>query len=184
MKSKVSRVFGDNSPLNFLVSFDDSGPVDLSLHTPKITIEQEDGTAVVTAATLGLTIQPVQTFTADATTGLLTCFEHGLQYGDQVLLTSTGTLPGPLSQTKRYFVIQRSDIAFGLAATPGGAQIALTDAGSGTHSVKAVGSCQYSPQSTYAVGFYRGWILLADGTTTILPESEYGFALEVKPQGN
>lgn len=182
--SKVSRVTGDNSPINFRVSFKDSGPVDLSSHTPQITIEKDDGTAIVTAATTGLTVQPSQTFTADASTDLLTCYEHGAKDADQVLLTTTGTLPAPLATATRYFIVQRSDIAFGLASTPGGAQINLTDAGSGTHGFKIVGSGQYAPQSTYAVGLYRCWILLADATTTILPESEYGFELEVKAMGN
>ena len=99
---KVSRVYGDNSAINFLVKFKDSGPVDLSAYTTKITIEQEDGTAVATAATTGLTAQPTQTFTASASTDQCTKYEHGLQNGDQVILTTTTTLPAGLSTATRY----------------------------------------------------------------------------------
>lgn len=180
----VTRVYGDNSPINFLVSFKDSGPVDLSAYTVKVTVEQEDGTSIVSEATTGVTVQPTQTFTASATTDLLTCYEHGVQQGDQVLLTTTGTLPAGLSLATRYFVIQRSDISFGLSALPNGKQIDITDAGSGTHTFAVVGSGQYSPQSTYAVGKYRVWVVLSGSTKIILPERRYGVFLDVVPLGN
>src|SRR5262245_41488815 len=96
--SKITRVYGDNSPINFLVSFKGIGPIDLSAATTKITTEKEDGTAVVTAATTGLTVHPTQAFTATATTDKLTKYEHGVQHGDQLLLTtSAADLPAGLS---------------------------------------------------------------------------------------
>lgn len=184
MSDKVSRVYGDNSPINFIVRFDGIGPIDLSAYTVKITIEQDDGTAVVTAATTGLTVQPTQTFTANATTDQLTKAEHGLQNGDQVLLTTTGTLPGGLALTTRYFVVNRNDLTFQLAATPNGSPVPITDAGSSAHSFAVVGSGQYLPQSTYAVGRYRAWIELVGSTTAVVPETAYGFTIEVVAKGN
>lgn len=185
MTDKVTRVYGDNSAINFLVKFDGVGPIDLSAYTIKITIEQEDGTAIVTAATTGLTAQPTQTFTASATTDMLTKYEHGVQEGDQIILTtSAADLPAGLSTATRYFAVQVNEVSFGLAATPNGALIDITDAGTGTHSFTIVGSGQYLPQTTYAVGLYRVWIELVGSTTAVLPESQYGFALEVVAKGN
>ena len=181
---KITRTYGDNSAINFLVRYRDSGPVDLSAFTTKITIEQEDGTAVVTQATTGLTVQPTQTFTASASTDQCTCYSHGLQNGDQVLLTTTTTLPAGLSLATRYCVVNRNDLTFQLADTPYGAPINITDAGTGTHSFAVVGSGQYLPQSTYAVGLYRVWIELVGSTTAIIPERAYGFEIEVVSKGN
>ncbi len=84
----------------------------------------------------------------------------------------------------RYFVVQQNPISFGLAATPDGAEIDITSAGSGTHSFTVVGSGQYLPQSTYAVGIYNAWILLVGATTAIVPEKKYGFQVEVLELGN
>ena len=165
---KISRVYGDNSPLNILVAFGSVGPVDLSAYTVKITIEKEDGTAVVTAATTGINSQPTQVFTASATTDRITCYQHGVKHGNQVLLTtSANDLPAGLAIATRYFAVNVSDVSFQLASEPDGAAINITDAGTGVHTFKIVGSLQYSPQTTYVVGLYRCWIELVGSTTVI-----------------
>ncbi len=182
---KITRVFGDNSPLNMLVAFNDVGPVDLSAYTVKISIEKEDGTAIVTAATTGINAQPTQTFTASASTDRLTCYQHGVKHNNQLLLTTTAAdLPAPLAIATRYFAVNVSDVSFQLASEPSGAAINITDAGTGVHSFKIVGSLQYSPQSTYAVGLYRCWIELVGSTTAIVPEREIGVELEIVRKGN
>lgn len=185
MSGKITRVTGDNSPINFQVSFDKIGPIDLSANTTKITIEKNDGTAVVTAATTGLTVQPTQNFTADATTDRLTRYEHGVRNGDQLLLTtSAADLPAGLSTGVRYFAIQVTEVSFQVSLSPDGAPVDITDAGTGTHSFAIVGSGSYLPQSAYAVGIYRVWIEWVGSTTYIVPESRYGFELEVLEKGN
>lgn len=185
MRNKITRIYGDNSPINFIVSFDSIGPIDLSAFTTKISVEKDDGTAVVTSATTGLTAQPTQTFTADATTDLLTKNEHGVQHGDQVLFTNAGgALPAGLATVTRYFAINVNPLAFSVATTPNGAAVDITGAGTGTHSFAIIGSGTYLPQTTYDIGVYRVWVELVGTTTYILPETRYGFGLEVVSKGN
>lgn len=183
--NKITRVFGDNSPINFLVEFEGYGPIDLSANTTKITIETESGTPVVTAATTGLTVQPTQTFTANATTNMLTKYEHGTKDGQQVIFTNSGgALPAGLAPSTRYIVAQRNDLSFGVSDIPGGPLVDITGTGTGTHSFAIIGSGSYLPQSTYAVGLYRIWIEWVGSTTYILPEKRYGVMLEVEEKGN
>lgn len=65
---------------------------------------------------------------------------HGLTTNDPVQFTTTGTLPTGLSTGTVYYVISAglTANAFEVSATPGGAAINTSGAGSGTHSVTAV----------------------------------------------
>ena len=75
-------------------------------------------------------------FTAVAATNLLTSNGHGLLAGEPVRFTTTGTLPAGLSLATTYYVIASGLTAndFKVSATVGGAEIDITDAGSGVHS--------------------------------------------------
>jgi len=183
--NKVTRTYGDTSAINFLVSFDGVGPIDLSAYTTKITIEQEDGTAIVTAATTGLTAQPTQTFTLDSTNNWIYCAAHGIQVGDVVIPMTNGSFSGTgLTASTRYVVVERDFDWFRVSNRSAGAPVTIAAAGTPTHSIKVVGSGQYLPQSTYAVGIYRAWILLVGTTTAIVPEKTYGFQIEIVSVGN
>ena len=62
---------------------------------------------------------------------------HGLTVGSPVVFATTGTLPTGLTAGTTYYVIAAGFTAttFSVAATPGGAGIETTLAGSGTHTV-------------------------------------------------
>lgn len=65
---------------------------------------------------------------------------HPIETGDRVRFESTGTLPAPLAEATDYYAIRVDDASFQVAISMSGAiagtEIALTDAGSGTHSVQ------------------------------------------------
>jgi hypothetical protein len=84
-----------------------------------------------------------QTFTADAGTNNITCSGHGYVDGESVSFSTTGTLPSPLLASTEYFVIWVDVNTFQIAETYSdamdGNDIDITTAGSGTHSVYALG---------------------------------------------
>jgi hypothetical protein len=92
---------------------------------------------LTTSTDSGVTIGTV---TADDSTDVLTCSGHALLVGDIVQFTTTGTLPAGLSTSTDYYVITvpTSD-TFTISATAGGTVLDITDTGTGTHSVKAMG---------------------------------------------
>ena len=63
---------------------------------------------------------------------------HGLSVGDPVVFLTTGTLPTGLAVGTVYYVISAGfgANAFEVSATPGGAAIDTSSAGSGTHSIQ------------------------------------------------
>lgn len=84
-----------------------------------------------------------QNFTVNATTDQATCTAHGYSNGDPIIVTSTTTLPAPLTETTEYYIIYVDANTFQLATTYGnaidGVAVDLTDTGTGTHSVYAKG---------------------------------------------
>lgn len=77
---------------------------------------------------------------SSATPGVVTWTAHGLAVGTPVVFTSTGTLPAGISPGVTYFVAATPAPAantFSVAATPGGAAIATTTAGSGIITARA-----------------------------------------------
>lgn len=75
-----------------------------------------------------------QTFTADASTDVVTAAAHGYNDGDPVVLEELrigASLPTGLSEGVIYYVRDRTTGTFKLAATPGGTAIDITAAGSG-----------------------------------------------------
>ena len=101
--------------------------------------------AYLTAAELRayLGIQETTTFTASASTDLLTLasvpFMNTLSTGTEVELTTTTTLPDPLAVSTVYYVHTIVDQTCALATTSAlataGTAINLTDAGTGTHTI-------------------------------------------------
>lgn len=71
--------------------------------------------------------------------GVVSWTGHGLVAGQPVVFTTTGTLPTGLTAGVVYYVIAGglTADAFSVAATPGGAGIETTSAGSGTHAASA-----------------------------------------------
>jgi len=74
------------------------------------------------------------TFTVNAGTDVITsAAAHGLNNGDRVAFTSSGTLPAGLATVTEYFVKNQTSTTFQVSATPIGAAVDITDTGSGTH---------------------------------------------------
>lgn len=94
-----------------------------------------DSGDVDTAPTLDIdsVALPSATFTADAGTDTLTSNAHGLSNGQRVKLTTSGSLPGGVTTSGRYYVVGATTNTFQLSLTSGGAAIDLTSVGSGTH---------------------------------------------------
>lgn len=77
-----------------------------------------------------------QTCTVVAATNLFTSSgTHNLAAGDDIKFITTATLPAPLVAGTTYYVIASglTATAFKVSATPGGAEVDITDTGSGTH---------------------------------------------------
>lgn len=72
------------------------------------------------------------TFTA-ATTDIITSAAHGLKDKDLVVLTTTDTLPAGLSTGTVYIVDQATTDTFKLIVKSIGANVDVTDTGTGTH---------------------------------------------------
>jgi len=73
------------------------------------------------------------TFTASTSTERLTSTAHNLPVNTPITLSTTGTLPAPLTANTTYYVINTALNDFQLATTPSGSAIDLTTAGSGTN---------------------------------------------------
>lgn len=96
------------------------------------------------------------TFTANAGTDVVTSNAHGLQDGDKIVLTTTGTLPAGLSLAQGYYARDVTTNTFKISSTPYRTAIDITDAGSGTHTWTFVrGSVKF----TFAANTYLRMIL-------------------------
>jgi hypothetical protein len=71
----------------------------------------------------------------DTTTNRIFKPAHGLPNNARVRLSTTGTLPAPLSSGADLFVVSVAPDDFSLSSTSGGAAIDLTTQGSGTHTM-------------------------------------------------
>lgn len=81
-----------------------------------------------------LLAKPLYTFTANATTDVLTTSgHHNLINGTPLYLTTNGTLPAGLSELSTHYVISRTATTFQLSTSVGGAAEDFSDSGSGTH---------------------------------------------------
>lgn len=64
---------------------------------------------------------------------------HGLYNGQAVVVETTNTLPGGLTELTIYYVVNRTSTAIELALSPGGSTVTLSSAGTGTHTVRPFG---------------------------------------------
>lgn len=115
-----------------------------------------------------VTVQPLRTFSTDTTTGIagLYCKNHGLRVGQQVLLSTSDTLPDGLEEDYNYYVARVNGANhFWLSRLKNGTQISIADTGLGTHQFKVMAHTQYQPQSADVdtVGSYRCEIRYGNG---------------------
>ena len=174
-------------PLNSIV-YRGSDPLDLASYTVKFQMETETGgTSTVAESDTGVTKHPTQNFTANATTDLLTCNQHGVKQDDQIVVSTTTTLPGGLVASTRYFAVDVGPNDFGLATRPNGPKIDVTSTGSGTHSFYIVGSVQkvFLAADVDTVGRYSAWWTIYSGSDyAVAPVERQGLVVEVLPFGN
>lgn len=154
-------------PACFLIKLPDGTPVSLSGSTVKVFMTDNTGppgATVIAETTTGVTAEPTQTFTA-ATTDLLTCNDHGVKEGNQIVVATSGTLPTGLAAATRYFPIEISPNSFKVALTPSGPPIDITGTGSGTHTFYIVGSATYDWQAAdvATAGTYWLWFVRVIG---------------------
>jgi hypothetical protein len=69
----------------------------------------------------------------NASPGVVTWTAHGLQNGEAIVLSTTGSLPTGLVAGTVYYVVSRAADTFQLSATVGGASINTSSAGAGVH---------------------------------------------------
>lgn len=107
-----------------------------------------DGTIVIFSATVdrlwrldntALSWVPVSKVTAltsisNASPAVFTLVAHGLSDDDQIVLSTSGTLPAGLTAGTVYYVIEAADDTFQVSTTSGGSAVNTSSAGSGTHS--------------------------------------------------
>ena len=80
--------------------------------------------------------------TADAGTDTFTLAAHGLGNNTVVYFTNSGGgLPGGISVTTKYYIINTAANTFQVSTTSGGSAVNLTTAGTGTHSVYSTFIC-------------------------------------------
>lgn len=159
------RVAETGSPLRLLI-LDGNDPVDMASYTAKVYGLEEDGDAWIAEGVTGVTEHPTQTFTAVAASNRLVCNGHKYIENQQVVVSSTTTLPGGLSAATRYYCRNVTPNDFNLSERPNGTPIDITGAGSGTHSIYGVGVVQYDFQTgdVDTVGNYRLEMRLYDGS--------------------
>ena len=174
-------------PLNSVLRQANGNPINLASYTVTFKMEEQDGDAELAETATGVTAHPTQTFTASATTDLLTCNDHGVEEGDQIIVASTTTLPTGLAASTRYFAVEVNPNTFALATTPGAVKIDITGAGTGTHTFYIVGSVQmdFAAANVDTAGVYRGWfILTSSGEKKHMPEGDRFFEIRVVTVGN
>lgn len=92
-----------------------------------------------------------RTFTADAGTDQITpnTIPTNFKNGDIVFLSTTDTLPAPLTINTIYYIVETSGNTHNLAETKGGSAINITDTGTGTHTM----SREYTVLLDYAFNY-------------------------------
>lgn len=74
------------------------------------------------------------TFTVDSSSNEIIKTAHGKSVGDRVHFSSTVTIPAPLNATVVYCIISTTTDRYKISTTCGGAEVDITNSGSGTHS--------------------------------------------------
>lgn len=181
-KKHIRKLNNTLLPLNVLVELNGQ-PVDLSAYTVTFRIEEDGGTVIQAGASV--TSQPTQTFTA-ASTGLATCNGHGVEKGQQVIVANSGgALPSGLAASTRYFAVNVTPNAFGLATLPDGVSV-IAGAGTGTHTFYIVGSLQYdfAAGDVDAEGLFRAWVIFTSSTEAHTFPADGHIPIEIQAVGN
>jgi hypothetical protein len=171
-------------PLNAVLRYGNGDPIDLSAFTMKFRMETDAGVEELAETATGVTAHPTQTFTA-ASAGLATCNSHGVKEGDQIVVATSGTLPSGLAASTRYFAVNVTPNAFGLATVPGG-QTVIAGAGTGTHTFYVVGSIQmeFLAAQVDTAGTFRGWFVRESGADQWThPEGDSWYEIRVVEAG-
>jgi hypothetical protein len=175
-------------PLNTVLRYGNGDPIDLSTATLTFEMELEAGTAELAETATGVTAHPTQTFTAEADDDYITCRNHGVQEGDQIVVANSGgALPTGLSASTPYFAVNVTPNKFQLATVPQGAAINLTTDGTGTNTFYVVGSAQmdFAATNVDTLGTYRGWFIRTISTEKKHhPEGNWWYEIRVVGVGN
>ena len=175
-------------PLNSII-YRGEDPLSLASYTVKFQMEGETtGTSKVAESTTGVTAHPTQTFTGEADDDYLTCVAHGVQAGDQIVVSNSGgALPTGLSASTPYFAIDVSPNKFRLATIPSGPAVAITADGTGTQSFYIVGSVQkvFLAADVNTAARYSAWFSVYSGSDfASAPVTKQGLIVEVVAFGN
>lgn len=117
-------------------------PIDWTGKTAQFFMTNDDGEIVIAESTAGVTAHPAIPFTCDADGNWLTSKGHIVDACEELLFSSTGTLPGGLEAGTRYFPVAIERNRFQVSLAEDGTPITITDGGTGNHKYIVVGSVQ------------------------------------------
>lgn len=161
-------------------------PVDLSGATVSAIVERDDGESAVAETTDGVTVQPKFAFTADAGEGWIVANDHLVRGGDQVVLSTSGSLPDGLTAGARYFARDVEENVFRLAETRDGCALNFTTPGTGEHLFHVVGTVLYAipPAVADTAGVYWVWFVVTEnGARDTFPNDGRAISIEVIDNG-
>jgi hypothetical protein len=104
---------------------------------------------------------PATVTISNGSPGVVTDTAHGFANGQAVLFTTTGALPTGLTALTWYYIVNQATNTYNVAATPGGAAINTSSAGSGVHTRRNSGSFE-----VYGNGWPVGGVNLSSVTWT------------------
>jgi hypothetical protein len=128
----------------------------------------------------GATAAPVAaTSISSANPGVVTKASHGLSNGDVVTFTTTGALPGTLSNNQPYYVVNKATDTFELSLTSTGTSIDTSSAaGSGTHSYSAADvAVIVPPRGRFVASVLGGPVVHVLGSTGTDPSVTLRYAV-------
>jgi hypothetical protein len=105
-------------------------------------------TGALVTGLLGIDVAAARTITGVFTNGspkitFAAPTMQGVQVGDQVTFTSSGTLPTGFALLTTYYVVAIGNLAMMVSATPGGSPISAGSAGSGTQTINVTAPNTY-----------------------------------------
>lgn len=148
----------------------DGNPVNLTGLTVKFKMFDNAAVEVIAETVTGVSIHPNYAFTVSG--NFLVSNSHGVKDGDEVEVTTVGTLPSGLSASTRYYAVNCESNRFQLSLTANGDPITLASAGSGTLYYFIIGSVQYTFQSAdvdTAGTFWGYWVVINGSARDTFP---------------
>lgn len=111
---------------------------------------------------LGEGIYPFSSSNVDTILNTITLGSHSLVDGDSGVFITTGTLPAGLLPGTLYYVVNASPTTIQVSLTSGGAELPLSDGGSGAHSFGSgeswqlvVGADNLATDSSYSIPYFN-----------------------------